>query len=381
MMTLEKTEYTYEGKKFSAKVLENIARAFINIDSRREITRTDRSDFDFIVIQDEKRYPSTVHVCGKPESMIKFLQENKVTQYSSVKEAKVRPTNEIKLQTSNLGAESKLPEFKTFATVPSLLSAAIKSALSPQCKSGTAGTALYTPRSKNIHDIPGDALKYLCPFNLNGLLGTSGEGRVTAIIDGDTISMVLYLDLYSLSLGREALYERKKQTLAPVLTEAKDAGFFALFRCRLYGMDAAEHNTREGKVATKLMIEKFQSLRGYVYYYIHGLDKYGRALVDLYEDAEHKQYINYYLVDYPKEQLTQLGLKELALPYFGGTKSDQMKNLPTFSVKGMKTVRIDTLGQKGEQSVMEAKEEEKEEPRGRDKPPSQEGEPNELKLD
>lgn len=364
-------EYTYGGKKFSAKIIQNITHTFINIDSKREITRTDRNDFVFYVIRDSKRNPEVAYICGKPESIKSFLTENNITKVEPFKGSLDSQSNSASssgVVSSSLGSTSSIENSRR--EVPS------------NCVSGIT---LYTPKSKNVRDLPAEALKYLCPFNLNGLLGTTGEGRVISTIDGDTITMVIYLDLHGLSVGRQVTYERKKQIMAPALTENKDAGFFTAFRCRLYGIDSAEKNTEEGQLAKKIMLEKYTSLRGYVFYKIRAFDKYGRALVDLYEDSSYTHYINDLLLRYSDMQqppstvggVNEVKRRILATPYFGGTKSELMTNLPTISTRGLKVAVHDTEGRKAiaeseEKESKEEKENKKEEEEiavGKDKLP------------
>lgn len=317
-------EYIYEGKKFSAKVLETITHSFINIDSKREIIRTNRNDFAFYVIRDPNRNPVVAYICGKPESIKKFFSENKID-----KAELFNTTPEVAVTASSTSA------------ITSIASS----------DSSSSKNSIFTPKSKNVRDLPAEVLKRLCPFNLNGLLGISGEGRIISVIDGDTITMVLYLDLHGLSIGRQVTYERKKQIMAPALCENKDTGFFTAFRCRLYGIDSAEKNTEEGQLAKKIMMDKYTSLHGYVFYKIRSFDKYGRALVDLYEDSSYTRYINDLLLGYPDSRH-----RILATPYFGGTKSELMTNLPTITTHRLKTARQDTAAKKADSESKEEKE-------------------------
>lgn len=323
-------EYTYEGKKFSDKVLGTITHSFVNIDSKREITRTNRNDFGFYVIRDPNRNPNIAYICGKPESIKKFFAENKIDKAELFNGTATHPSE----SQSSSGVTTSLA---TSSSISSMTS--------------SSGSTIFTPRSKNVRDLPTEILKYLCPFNLNGLLGVSGEGRVVSVVDGDTITMVLYLDLHGLSIGRQVTYERKKQIMAPALCENKDAGFFTAFRCRLYGIDSAEKNTEEGQLAKKIMMDKYTSLHGYVFYKIRSFDKYGRALVDLYEDSSYTHYINDLLLKYSDSRH-----RILATPYFGGTKSELMTNLPTITTHRLKTAHQDTAAKKADPESKEEKE-------------------------
>ena len=84
-----------------------------------------------------------------------------------------------------------------------------------------------------------------------------------------------------------------------------------------------ESNTEQGQLATKMTIEKYNSLNNIVYVSCGGFDKFGRLLVDLFENKDFSGYLNYYLLDHPDPKLGPL-----AYHYEGKEKSEYAKNLP-----------------------------------------------------
>ena len=77
-----------------------------------------------------------------------------------------------------------------------------------------------------------------------------------------------------------------------------------MIRLRTYGVDAAEHGTVAGDLATKLFSEKIASLRNIVWcQFVSEVDeeKFGRTLAALYEDKTMTKPLNNYLVEKSRE--------------------------------------------------------------------------------
>jgi len=199
----------------------------------------------------------------------------------------------------------------------------------------------YSKHINQIENIPDLYLNQISHFNLVGL---RTMGKIVNIIDADTIDLVIYVPLEFLIIPKFTIqkYTQKsgyKQdeksdfiqsnlnniTLIKIqktkLKQIKGLGFYMKFRCRLNNIDSAESSTLQGKLATQLMVEKYKSLNNIVYVDCFDFDKYGRLLVDLYEDSSYNKYLNYHLIDYK----SNLGI--LVVKYDGKTKSDYMKKL------------------------------------------------------
>jgi len=152
-------------------------------------------------------------------------------------------------------------------------------------------------------------------FSLEGLFS---KVYLSRIIDGDTVEGVVYVPFSFLTEVRSCFENGHvvRRTMAiPSYTESKN-GFFSKFMIRLYGIDAMESNTREGKAATEILISKLPKNK-ILWGWFHGNEKYGRQLVEFFYDEKRKKPLNFELLKNPKNF-------EI---YFGGTKSDYSKGL------------------------------------------------------
>ena len=147
-------------------------------------------------------------------------------------------------------------------------------------------------------------------------------GKVKRVIDGDTVVMDFELNLNELSVPvpikkkSEVVYKSRLE----VMSNVPEIKIRLSFICRLYGIDTAEKDIADqknkGNAATEFLQNISNRLNGEMYVYIHGPGKYGRQLVDLYEDPDalisiNNQILNYRHPDYGK----------VAKVYGGGTKS------------------------------------------------------------
>ena len=205
------------------------------------------------------------------------------------------------------------------------------------CKLNVENSVLYAPNVDDVAKIPVTMIDALQPFSLSGL---RTKARVVEVIDGDTIYCVLYLPLKFLFEPKYYQHERKSieekssqkhmkqaallKSSKPTSKKIQEGGLFLKFDCRLLNMDAAEHDTQQGILATKLTKDLYESLGNIVYIDCYGFDKYGRLLIDIYADESYSKYLNFYLIEHPDPKLGVLAMK-----YDGQTKSDYMKNLPT----------------------------------------------------
>jgi endonuclease YncB( thermonuclease family) len=190
---------------------------------------------------------------------------------------------------------------------------------SDTCLLNKSGKVLFTPNSVNPEDIPDEIIDKMCNFHLTGL---SGKGKIRHIIDGDTYDLFMYVPLSNLSVSQKVIKYRKEYEVIPILTQNDNAGFFGLFRCRAFGYDSAEKITERGQVAKKVLTDKLASLSppNVVWYRAGGFDKYGRLLVELFEDANRTKSINMYMVNYRDPRWGAVSLE-----YGGGTKDESFK--------------------------------------------------------
>jgi hypothetical protein len=188
------------------------------------------------------------------------------------------------------------------------------------CQMNKGGKVLFTPKSFDPEDIPDEVIDNMCNFHLNGL---TGKAKIRHIIDGDTYDLFMYIPLSNLSVTQKVIKYKKEYEVTPILTQNDDAGFFGLFRCRSFGYDSAEKITERGQVAKQVFIQKLESLQppNVVYYKAGGYDKYGRLLVELFEDASMHISINQYMVNYRDPKWGNITLE-----YSGGTKDQKFKS-------------------------------------------------------
>lgn len=182
------------------------------------------------------------------------------------------------------------------------------------------GTALYRLQTTDIESIPVDVLDTLCNFTL---LGLRVKARVLDVIDGDTIDIAFFLPTTFLTQSHLQGRGKDVRVVQAGLVFEGDRGFVVRYRCRLNGIDAAEKETAQGQKATQLTREKYASLGNIIYVLTTGMDKYGRLLIEAYEDPQYQRGLNRFLIGY---QDPILGV--LAVAYGGGTKSEYMKQLP-----------------------------------------------------
>lgn len=205
------------------------------------------------------------------------------------------------------------------------------------CSTNT-NNVIYAPNIDDVSKLPEQYLNNLCPFNLSGL---QSKARVVNVLDGDTWDIVVYLNLSFLFTPRYYARERKNsaevkdsseyykqvsilQSSDPKSKKIQEGGLFIMLNCRLMGVDAAESKTPQGQLATELTIKKLESLNNIIYVNLLGPDKYGRTLIDCFEDSNRTKYLNFYLIDYMDPKLGRIAEK-----YNGGSKSTYMKELPS----------------------------------------------------
>lgn len=95
--------------------------------------------------------------------------------------------------------------------------------------------------------------------------------RVVRTIDGDTVELLIRYKLTEITTIHTSKWRAPTKYLWITKT------------CRLFGIDAAEKNTEQGKFAHTLLDKKLRSLTQLWVKVATDHDKYGRTLVELYE--------------------------------------------------------------------------------------------------
>lgn len=204
----------------------------------------------------------------------------------------------------------------------------LKDYTGPVCKIGEPSVYKVPKGVNDVEQIPDEAIENMCDFSLDGLWC---KAKVTDIIDGDTIRILVYIHLNHMVNGRDIKVGRGRgvhmEKRYPILTHDSD-GFFCILKVRMLGIDTAEKDTFHGQHVINEIKEKYRSLNNIVWVKISKPDKYGgRNLADVYEDPGYKKSINLFLLS-----VLYQGQK-CALPYDGGTKSDYLKKLPKIPKK------------------------------------------------
>ena len=118
---------------------------------------------------------------------------------------------------------------------------------------------------------------------------------IERIIDGDTMDCILKIPYSEL--------ERNSMIYINNSSNNNSKFVYFKFKCRLFGIDAAEKNTIQGQIAI-LLISNILSLNKQYFCRLFGNDKYGRQLISIYDknkdiserllDFQHSKYGNVY---------------------------------------------------------------------------------------
>lgn len=180
----------------------------------------------------------------------------------------------------------------------------------------------------DIRRIPKETLDKLSIFTVNG---QKGYARMMRVIDGDTYDIACYLTLRGLQTSINE--NRRFAGNQAILTDNPDAGFFTRLITRLEGIDTAEKNTIQGQLAKHLVINFATENKDFVYVELHEDEKYGRTMVSIYNNADKTINLKDLLLKYRHPRYGKV-----AEEYFGGTKSEWTKSLPTYHIVGGKLV-------------------------------------------
>lgn len=310
-------------KTLDSKPLKDSSKGnYRNVQTNRIIKNTSNKDLIFFQYKDN-------YLTSPKENFQKFLEINKIPK-SNIKILEDETPSSPRSKPRPISPVSK-PKKKTFfESVTNFFSRSNNQT----CEIGTAGTALFVPNTDDVEDIPDNVISSMCIFELANL---EGKAKIVNIKDGDTVDLLFYVKLSD--LAKERLKGRDKKNRVPVVTQHTHTGFFSVFSCRFYGIDAAEHNTAQGQLNTILLEDYLLKLNKIVYIKIRKFDKYGRMMADLYSDKEFKDLINTKLVGVNVPELYKIlkdqGIKSdlessqlLCLDYSGDAKDKRFKDLP-----------------------------------------------------
>jgi endonuclease YncB( thermonuclease family) len=145
-------------------------------------------------------------------------------------------------------------------------------------------------------------------FSLNGL---NTFGKVVEIYDGDTCKIILYYnqEFYKFTCRLNGLDTPEMKPLLSKLN--RDNEIINAYKCRnkliqLCTNCECDINTMDKKAIIKNLLDTNNKI---IYVKCLEFDKYGRLLVELYNDENYEKSFNQILID-----------ENFAVPYDGGTK-------------------------------------------------------------
>ncbi len=175
---------------------------------------------------------------------------------------------------------------------------------------------LKIKKYKNISKVPDEILKKLkiLSFSPSGIFTMT---KVVNVIDGDTIDICTLISLNELATQYFSKDGKNMQSSIAYFAFLNPKILIKV-RCRLYGIDAAEKNTIEGKIIKKFSKNLYEKSNNIVYCYFLKSDKFGRVLVNIYQDEEKKHKINTMLLNHKDEKYGKL-----VVEYDGKTKNKE----------------------------------------------------------
>jgi hypothetical protein len=185
---------------------------------------------------------------------------------------------------------------------------------------GSYSKNIFNFDTGDIQNIPSSATEGLQYFGFSGL---KTKARVEEVVDGDTIIISFIVNLGQLSEKKEcgrSHNQFKSQILSSSLN--KDVNIIVKKRARLAEIDAAEHDTVQGQLATFYMKKLFEKNNGYINIEITKMDKFERPLIKIYCIENNNEYLNFHLIG---KSFGKYGV--IASKYKGEAKSEYFKNL------------------------------------------------------
>ncbi len=324
---------------------------YINVKTNRRITNLTNKKFIYLEIQGN-------YVCGTKEDIEEFYDLNNILPGPTsppkrgLQRQSAFTSGIIKDSLKSKGMGRKQEGGDTTEIIKSSMARMNLNTSSEDedtrvCRRDSVGTTLFAPQTDDVEDIPANIISTMCPFEMDNL---SGKARVIKVLDADTIEILFFVRISELAQergkgrARGRGDEKKKEMKVPVISSHHQSGFFSLFKCRFYGVDAAEHNTMQGQLATLLLEDYLESLNNIIYVKVLKFDKFGRLLIKLYSDKGYRNFINNKIcelnvvemadiykkkrINYNTDVLLRDDLGIIALEYFGDSKDSRFKNLP-----------------------------------------------------
>nr|QBK84785.1 MAG: uncharacterized protein LCDPAC01_02660 [Pithovirus LCDPAC01] len=169
--------------------------------------------------------------------------------------------------------------------------------------------------ASDISDVTDAEIKHLGDFDFKNIFT---KARVIRVMDGDTIEIATLISMSELAK------ERKGHSVGMMIRHPRfflgygSHKFLFKLTLRLYGIDTAEKNTRQGQVAKALLMEKLRRLNNFVWVHMisQKQEKFGRVLSILYEDCKKRKNLNEFLLEFSEETGYVV-----AKTYQGGKKS------------------------------------------------------------
>ena len=339
----------------NGKILKNSdSDNYRNVKTGRTITDLNKTDFNYFKFNDD-------YICGNEINIMEFIMKNNLSKQKLIEQkysVSSGKSTSNKSKTTNIYKKPDISSKKkpNISSKEGFIERAFnnifhhekKDIPEPTCEINTAGTALYIPDSNDIETIPSDILETMCPFELTGL---KVKAKVVKIKDADTIDIAFFVNFSELAKPREKGTKHNKKMKVPILTKHLNADYCMVYSCRVNAIDAAEHSTAQGQLATLLLTDYLTTIGNIIYVKIIEYEKYGRLLIEMYSDSKMKNNIGEKLINIHVDEMSNI-IKEgiankrieinskknkeiiydtenqdfLALPYYGDTKSNILKN-------------------------------------------------------
>lgn len=159
------------------------------------------------------------------------------------------------------------------------------------------------------------------------------KGLVTDIIDGDTLKILISVNLDQLAYKHTRDGAQCAISKPNVLMHCK-------LNCRLFGLDMAEKDTEKGRLGTNLLKDLCAKYRNELFVEMMGKGVYGRTLVRLYPQHVSDFCLNGYLLNYRDPVWGRLAIKYFGESYPEHTQFKKTCNQPDDPILEMKPISL-----------------------------------------
>ena len=170
---------------------------------------------------------------------------------------------------------------------------------------------------KDITDIEHLSEECLESLNMFSFERICCKGRISKVVDGDTVDVFIMVPLKQLSekcLSRCGGSISEKCNILYNNSDNENKMVVKL-RCRLFGIDTADEDKKKKDAGTQYLTSLLNECNNVVYCKFLGKELHGRELAELYIDSGYQNSICKQMLSYDDPIYGKL-----AYPYFGGTK-------------------------------------------------------------